>query len=164
MLNKLKALTQFLTSQNLFDDDSFESWMEDGKVQPRNKNLGADQLLICTLEYDAIFSIQSFSGDPQLLVVMVCTWLIDNDTDRDTDKLEDPVIDVDILDEKTADVEIKITFKESIELVIDPTAPVLFNGKQWAIAPSVDYDVNTVGVGDDAQAPTDATYTRPEEW
>ena len=156
---KLQALHAFLETQNLFTPEKFESWMEDGDITPRNKNLGADQLLVSSFQYNAIFTVEEFNSSPDLLIALVCAWLIDNDQDRDTDKLPSPSIDIDMLDANLADVEIKIVFKENIELIADDEGAIALNGRNWSVAPLVVYTVDTVGVGDDQAEPTDKPYT-----
>lgn len=162
-LNKLKALHAALEDSKLAMPERFNSWMEDGKLVPSNKRLGRDQYLIGRLQYDAIFEFEGFTGNPTLLMATICAWLLDHDETRDDDKLPVPDIDVDMLDDNTALVEVKIRFMENIEMALDPRGSLSMNGQQWALVPASIFDADTVGVGDDQAEPTDLPYTREGE-
>lgn len=159
-LEKLKALHAAIEANRLIMPERFDSWMEDGRMVPANKNLGADQLLICRLEYDAVLSFEGFTGDPATLMAVVCIWLVDNDYARQDDKLPAPDIDVDMIDDARADVEVRIRFREDVELVKDDNGPLALNGQTWSLTTATISDVDTVGVGDDQEQPTDLPYTR----
>ena len=113
-LVKLQALHAHIEQANLMASEQLESWMEDGTLVPAHQNRGAG-LLICKFKYDAIFSLEHYSAAPELLMALVCAWLIEQDAERDDQKLAPPDIDVDVVDEKRANVEIKVTFQEDID-------------------------------------------------
>lgn len=159
-LDKLRSLHAAIESNRLIMPERFDSWMEDGRMIPANKKLGADQLLVCRLQYDAVLSLEGFTGDAATLMAVVCIWVVDNDTDRERDKLPAPDIDVDQVDDERADVEIRVRFREDVELVLDPAGPLTLNGQTWSLAASTINDVDTVAVGDDQAQPTDLPYTR----
>lgn len=159
-LSKLQALHAHIDAHQLIMPERFDSWMEDGKLTPANKNLGADQLLIGRLHYDALLSFEAFTGNPALLMAVVCAWLIDHDPTRDDDQLPQPDIDVDMVDDNRADVEIRIRFRDDIEMVRDAAGPLAMNGEQWTLAESAIFEPDTVGVGDNQAEPTDLPYTR----
>lgn len=163
VLHKLRHLHQSIEASRLIMPERFNSWMEDGKLTPANKNLGADQLLIGRLQYDAVLEFEGFAGSPALLMAVVCAWLIDHDPTRDDDKLASPDIDVDMEDDDRATVEIRIPFREDIEMVRDDSGLLTMNGVQWSLAGSAIYDVDTAAVGDDQDAPTDLPYTREDQ-
>jgi hypothetical protein len=155
---KLEALTSFLDTQEFVTKNQFDSWMEDGELSPRNKYLGADQLQIAQLKYNAYLSFEDFTKDPALLFALVCAWLIDNDAERDDHDLPKPDIDVTKLDNGRFDVEIKIAFVVDIELVQADNGAVSLDGQTWDIAPATIFDVTKAAVGDDQTAPTDLPY------
>jgi len=156
-IQKLQALTAHLTETNQFADEQFDSWMEGGNLEMASKDLG-DGLLICRQKYFAVFSIEKFSGKADELFVHVITWLIDNDPDREEEKLEDPSIDIDILESGEADVTIAINFVENIEIAEDVNGPITFDGKTWSITKVLDSVVEKIGVGHDAALDTDLVY------
>lgn len=162
-LSKLKALHKWLGDSGLFDIEQLDSWMEDGKLIPRSKNLGADQIQVCQLQYDAIFSIEGFTQKPESLFVLICLWLSEHDSSRDDDKLPAPDIDIDVLDEEQADVEIKVVFKEDIQLIKTAGGAFGYKGSGWDIAPAQVYEADQVAVGDNKEEPTDKPYTYGED-
>ncbi len=162
-LRKLKAMHAALEQSQLMMPERFNSWMEDGKLIPANKNLGSDQFLIGRLQYDAVFEFEGFTGEPALLMAAVCAWLVDHDDSRDDDGLPSPDIDVDMFDDNTALVEVRVRFMEDIEMVLDPRGSIAMNGMLWTLTPSSTFDADTVGVGDDQSEPTDLPYTREDQ-
>lgn len=161
-LEKLTALTAHISDYNLLMPEQFDSWMENGKMIPFNKKMGADQLVICRYQYDAVFTFEGYTGSPDMLMVIICAWLIENDNDRDKYNLAAPDIDVDMVDDNRANVEVTITFSESIDLVKDELGLIHIHGARWRIANSTVYDIDTAAVGDDQAAPTDLPYTRED--
>lgn len=153
-LKKLKQLNHFLLQQNFVDENKIASWMESGKLDPANKKMGAS-LLVCRCHYTAIFSIEGFTGNPDLLFVLVCTWLMINDTQRDDYELPAPDIDIDILDNDSADIEIQIEFKEDIHIVPSTTGTIEYDGQQWALGASEVHTVEEIAVNDNATRATD---------
>ena len=159
-LQKMKALHAHLDAAKLVGSNRLDSWMEDGKLVPSQQRRGGG-LMICQFQYDAIFVLEAFHREPELLMAIVCAWLIEHDAERDDQQLSPPSIDVDMVDEKSADVEINITFREDIELAEDPAGAITLRGKTYSIA-SLSPDVaSQVGVGDDPQQPTDAQWSAP---
>ena len=158
-INKLRALHTYIEQRELDMPERFDSWMEDGKLITANRSLGLDQVVIARLHYDAILVFESYSGNPARLMATITTWLIDHDPEREQDRLSEPEIDVDMIDDRRADVEIKIRFCEDITIVKDEQGDIDFNGEQWRLDQPAFFDVTTVGVGNDEAAPTDLPYT-----
>lgn len=160
-LQKLQALTAFLIEKNLVDENQIDSWMENGKIEATDKNLG-NGIRVCRFRYDAVISIERFSTDEKLLLALVCVWLMDNDPEREDDELPAADIEVDIADDSTAEIEIKVMFIENIDLVEEPSGRVNYSGKNWAVN-SVGIDIANEGaVGDDPNIDTDKSYVRQD--
>lgn len=146
---QLKALTSFLINLDLVAAEQVESWVENPKMILSGKQISADSILLFKHEYDAVISIERFPHerhDINLLFGHVCAWLMTNDCDRD--EISEPITDVDILDNDTADVEIKISFIEDIEAVEDIAGPIVLDGVAYNLAPAV-IDVAEVGEVDE---------------
>jgi len=158
-LEKLQALHTFLVEQNLVDENQVASWMENGKPEACAKSLG-NGIRVCRLSYDALVSIERFSGNEDLLLALICVWLMDVDPEREDDELPPPDIDIDILDNGTADVELRVAFIENIDLVEDANGLVPFKGKTWSVASVLVDEPNEAAVGDDQAQPTDKSYVR----
>lgn len=154
---KLKQLTDFICQQNLVDENQINSWVENGKMIPASKKLG-EGYLVCRFEYDAIFSIENFVGNPTLLMALVSIWLTENDSKRHDDNLPAPDMDVDIIDRDAADVEIGIQFREDIEIIPNDNGPIEFNGQRWELGVVPSYVANVAGVGDNPNNDTDKPY------
>ncbi|WP_299580913.1 phage tail protein [uncultured Microbulbifer sp.] len=160
-LHKLRTITRFLLNANLVSSEQLDSWMEDGKLETTSKNLG-NGICICRLRYDAVISIERFSQPAELLFALVTAWVQDQDAERNNQNLPDPEIDIDVINDRKADVEIRIAFYEDINLVPDDNGVIPYNGSQWSIAAVPVDEPNQVGVGDNQSQPTDAPYVRKD--
>lgn len=161
-LDKLRALHAHVVAQNIVMPETLDSWMEDGAIKPTNTRLSADQYAVARLEYDAVFLFDRFTGNPALLIATVAAWLMDHDDNRDDNKLPLPDIDVDMIDDKTAQVEIRIRFLEQISMTRAATGKVLMAGERWDVSGFSFDEVDTIGVGDDQARQTDQPYTRDD--
>ena len=156
-LEKLQALTAHLVGANLVDQNQVDSWMEDGRLVPAAQHRG-NGYLICRFDYTAVVSLERFSRDERLLMALVCAWLHDHDPTREDDNLAAPRIDVDVLDNCRADVEIQIDFREGVELVADDNGAIEFNGTRWSLAPVIVDIAEEAAVGHNPDEPTDQPY------
>lgn len=156
-LEKLQAFTTFLIEQNMVDENQLDSWMENGKVVPASRNLG-NGFLICRFQYEAVISIERFAKNERVLMALVCAWLHDHDSERQSQELPPPDIDVEILDNQTADVELRVMFREDISLKDSDEGDIPFNGRRWHVAPVVPDVATIAAVGDDPGKPTDKPY------
>lgn len=160
-LEKLQAFTTFLIERNMVDENQLDSWMENGKVIPASKHLG-NGFLLCRFQYEAVISIERFAKNESVLMALVCAWLHDYDSERQSQDLPPPDIDVDILDNHTADVELRVMFREDICVEISDQASdegvIPFNGRAWRVAPLVPDVATIAAVGDDQAKPTDKPY------
>lgn len=136
-MKSLKALSDHIRSLQLTDDDTFDSWAEDGHIEPSG-SLVVDGLepveRLFRNRYTAVFSWENFSGDANQLFGEIIIWL--NAHNYDYDDLGNPEFDVEILTDDTAEVEIRLTFEDSVynlpiipgeplELVDEPTPEVV---------------------------------------
>lgn len=114
-MKKLKALSEYLRSIQLIDDDSFESWAEEGTLEPAGTRFieGPNPVdLSLRLKYDAVLSWEGFTNDAYQLFAEVIRWLQQNSFDFD--EMGFPTFDVEMIDDDSADVEIKISFEEDV--------------------------------------------------
>lgn len=158
-LDKLKGITAHLLAANLVAAEQLDSWMEDGELETASKNLG-NGLRVCRQSYDAVIQIERYAGDPALLFALVTTWVMENDPERQSLELPEPTVDVDVIDERVADVEITVRFSEPVDLVEDDSGPILYRGQRWAVAAVPVDEPDQVAVGDNQDLPTDAPYVR----
>lgn len=161
-LAKLRALHAHIAQQNLVMPETFDSWMEDGTIKPTNTRVSPDVYCVARLEYDAVFLFDRFTNSPALLIAIISAWLMDHDDNRDTYKLPQPDIDVDMIDDKTAQVEIRVRFLESVHMTKSATGKIEMGGERWDVSGASFDVVDTIGVGDNQARPTDHKYTRDD--
>lgn len=140
---KLQQLTEFLLNLNLVAAEQIDSWVENPRMVPRGKVVSEGQLVLFTQTYDAIFAIERYPHkrhSAELLFAHVSAWLIENDSERAQLGLSNPQTDVDVLDDKTADIELTIAFEEDITAVLDEDGPISYMGGQYKLADvAIDY-------------------------
>lgn len=158
---KLKALHAHLVAQNFVDENLVQSWAEDATATPRAREKG-NGLHVCRFQYTGVVTLDAFSGSEDLLLAVLTTWVMDNDTNRDRDDLEPPQIDLTIRDDSTADVDISLVFIEDITIVPDAAGPITYRGQQWALGKPDIFTAESGAVNDmpsrDAGRLNDADY------
>lgn len=159
---KMQALADFLKAQNLFAAENFDYYMENGTSEVTSKRLGKG-FEISRFRYDAIFSVERYVGDADLFLVLINIWLMEHDTNRDQLELDSPKVDVTPLDDSSVDLEVSITFDESITIVPDDAGPILFKGARYSVAPAEIIAARKVAVGDNQQRQPDKPYERPAD-
>lgn len=134
---KLAQLTRFLIELNLVAAEQIDSWVENPRIVPSGKSLGNGQIVMYRHEYDAVIVIERYPHkvhSAQLLFAHICSWVMNND---DRDEIARPRIDVDILDDDTADIEISISFEEDGMVVEDPAGDIELYGKRYRLDDAV---------------------------
>ena len=128
---KLQQITAFLVGLNLVAAENIDTWVENPRIVPWGKEITDGQMVLS-------FERWPHARHPaELLFAHVSVWLLENDEDRFEKELAMPVTDVDILDAKTADVDITITFEEDITAVIDENGPITFGGQRYRLDDAV---------------------------
>ena len=133
---KLGLLTTFLASLDMVAAENIDSWVEDPRIIPSGCVVSgnAEGIILFRQEYNAVFSIERFPHKRHHvneLFGQVCAWLINNDGDRE--EIAQPQIDVDILDDDTADIEITISFTEDVEAIKDPAGLIVVGGETYSL-------------------------------
>jgi hypothetical protein len=158
-LEKMQALANYLRSRNIFAAEQLDYWMENGTANFSAKKVGQG-ILLCRFQYDAVFSVERYSNNPDLFLAIFCCWLQDHDGSRSDDDLAMPSIDVTPMNDSTTDIEVKLQFIEEITAVEDANGELEFNGKRWQLQSVAINDADTVGVGNTQTLPTDKNYHR----
>lgn len=91
------------------DPDRLAMWVEKGKVSAR---LGPQRGF--AWEYDLTVLIDAYTGDPSVLMFVICDWLRAQQPDLLASGAEGFPFEVDVLDEKTVDVQITLSLKEVV--------------------------------------------------
>ena len=135
-MTKLTALTAFLLNLNLFAAENMESFVDDLTVLPAGRNTATNgTIVVCEMDYTAVLFIERYphaSVPAPLLFAQISAWLLQNDPDR-TEANTFPVT-VDILDDATADLEIRIPFTEIITAEEDTGGPIDIGGTRYALS------------------------------
>lgn len=117
---------------------NFYSWIEDGKILNEGRNVTTYGIEVAHLEYRAelFFHQLPFTKiDPQKLMVVIQTWLNEQDIMRDwVDNYEIP-FDLDIIDDTTADLSFSIQFREPILANEVDKSDLIIDGQYYEITP-----------------------------
>lgn len=120
-MKSLKSLTTHLRELQLINDDGFDSWAENGKLEYSGATVLAGYApadILYRLTYEAVFSWENWHGSAYQLFGVVVQWLADQD--YDFDHYGFPAWDCEFTDDDTADIEIKIRFEDAIYRVVTP--------------------------------------------
>lgn len=132
-MEKLAALSGFLINLNLFAVEDFDSWVEDPKIVPSGELLSEGGIVLFRYEYDAVFAIDRFphgTHSAELLFGHFCAWLMEND---EREQIAEPRVDVDVIDDQVAEIQMGIDFREDVTAVDDPAGPIELNGKRYRL-------------------------------
>lgn len=133
-MRKLQALTAYIEALPGVNRDSMESYADLGTLVPTGVDLGHG-FEVGTFRYDAVISIEDFpSKSGGLLLPALAVWLGENDPDRERIGLDDPEINIDRTDQETVFVQITCEFRESLQVIADPSGPIDFAGSKWTVA------------------------------
>ncbi|WP_394178480.1 phage tail protein [Marinomonas posidonica] len=136
-MKKMAALRAFLESTHCFRNEQFDAWVEELEQTTRGRFDG-NSVLLYTMEYRAVFSIERFAYTKypiEVLHTRLITWLADND-DRNAMKEPEPKVVFDVLDNSTADVEITLMFEEDVYISPSEQGNIEYNGQKWALVHS----------------------------
>lgn len=138
-MKKMAALRAFLESTKSFRKEQFDAWAEEVEQTTRGKDEG-NRVLLYSMRYRAVFSIErlAYCHYPfELLHAHLITWLANNDDRSDMEDKEPKVI-VDVLDEKTADIEITVWFEEDVYISPSETGSIEYAGRLWDLEETAD--------------------------
>jgi hypothetical protein len=140
-MKKLKDITDFLLQLNLFASEQLESWAEDAELVYDGSTVSGNDggIVLYRQEYTAQIVIERFDHQQfaaELLFAHVVAWLIDHDPYPHNEDRK-PEFDIDILDNRKADITISIEFDEKVEILPDVDGPIVLQDQSWKLAPSV---------------------------
>lgn len=133
-MRKLQQLTAYLETLPGVNRDSMESYADLGRLIPSGVDFG-NGYEVGIYRYDAVITMEDFPSQcGSLLLPALAVWLGENDPDRELIGLDDPEINIDTTDQETVFVQITCEFKESLQVVEDPSGTIIFNGSNWKVA------------------------------
>lgn len=154
----------FINSLNAVDANKIDVWLEDIETVFHYKSDG-EAIHACTLKYSLEIDIEAWphSRKPvEIFMVQLSRFLNDNPTIKDPESRTTAKWDIDISDDKTADIGISIDVVEDLYLIESEQGTVEHDGKLWLVSYAPSFSVvNTVAVGDNGTDTTDASYTAP---
>ena len=142
-MQKIKDIIAFLINLNLVDAGQIVSFVDDPRIVPSGKVKSGDResVLLYRQSYTATINVDRYPHEvhsAELLFAHVATWLLTHDKNRD--EIAKPDINVEVLEDNTADIEISIEFEEDVYGVEDPAGSIKLDGKNYRLAdPVVDY-------------------------
>ena len=132
---KHATLVSFLLNLNLFAAEQLDPFVDDMTISPAGRpGTAAGQIVICEMDYTAVLFIERYPHAAQpvpLLLAQISAWLKTNDPDRQQG-FQFP-INVDVLDDATADLEIRIVFHELVTATTNASGAIMLNGSRYAL-------------------------------
>jgi len=138
-MQKLAALRQFVCSLGGVKANKLDAWTENLRLRLTGKHKG-NGLALFEIDYTAIIDIEDWPHGKrpvQVLFAHVIAWLSEHDCDRDD--LSDKTVSAtpQIHDDDSADIELSLEFRETVELVEDPSGEIEAYRKRWTLKPVV---------------------------
>ena len=140
---QLNNLTAYLVSLDLVAPEQIDSWTDNFKLEPSGKATSRGGFIAYRQTYDAVITIERWPHKhwpAELLFAHITTWLMDNDGNR-PDKQDAAVsVDIEVLDEFTADIVLGVTFCEAVEIMPDTDGTIFLNNSLFRLANvAIDY-------------------------
>lgn len=115
---------------------NFYSWIENGKLVNQGKNVTVNGIEVAHLKYDAVLWFDSFPYreiQAPLIMAYIQVWLNENDLLRDQLDHYESDFDLDILDDKTADLSFTISFEEPLTAMENNEGPLMIDGVHYQL-------------------------------
>jgi len=114
-----------------------EQWAVDidgGRIEPGGQNVTVEGYHAADYHYTAVLTFERLpEGSVQLLLLLVITWLTENDQRRTQYNLPWPLVDVENEGDHTAQVTIEVEFVDRFYLGADPTGPIVIGGVHYRV-------------------------------
>ena len=115
---------------------NFYSWIEDGKLLNEGRQVTENGIEVCHLSYNGVFHFEALPSNeisPAYLMAFIQVWVNENDQMRDVlDEGEIP-FDLDIIDDKTADLIFTIAFREPLTAMEDKNGELEIGGVNYRL-------------------------------
>ncbi|OJB87241.1 phage tail protein [Yersinia ruckeri] len=136
-MRKLQRLTAFIEAHlpERLRGLEFNSAMDEVSFIPAQRDLGLDQYQLALMKFDAVLSWGRFpyrDYDPRNLCALLMIWGIENPPDSGED-MEQPNLDIEVIDEKIAMVVVSLSLSESLSIVKDEHGSLPFEGNKWRL-------------------------------
>lgn len=141
-MSLINQLTLFLKENlppELFRGQKFTSFTDSIELKRQFKVITKEkleQLQGGIITYDAVLEFEDWpyrNINPQLLFLLVNVW-IEQLPDSDNYEInENPTLDVDVVDEQTADITVSVKVTENLYMIEDEKGQIPFKGKRYRI-------------------------------
>ncbi len=84
-------------------------------------------------KYNAIFTIEQFNGDVDLLLAQIIAGLARLNPNRQDQVLSDPEISITPFENGSSTIEISIPFEEPLIIIPDADGPISWRGQKWTM-------------------------------
>ncbi|SFC49584.1 phage tail protein [Pragia fontium] len=115
--------------------NEFDSWMDEPVLKRAQKAVGLNQRRLGVLVYNGTLSWGRFpyrEFDPQIIFALILVWLSANSLDEQFQP-EEPTIDLEVSDDKTADLTIQVGLVDEINVKPDEKGQIPIKGEKYAI-------------------------------
>lgn len=136
---QLQQLSEFLLSSlsPVITASNIDAWQEGGKLLLSGEDKGQGGYQVAKWRYTAVIALENFPHrkvNPYNLLGMIAAFLLDADWQRDEYGLQDPQLDIDIISNDNASIQIELELMDDIDLLPDEQGPVLFNGARYRVS------------------------------
>ncbi|TCJ98825.1 tail completion protein R (GpR) [Volucribacter psittacicida] len=149
---KYQQLTQhILTKLPIRYRNHFYSWIENGSLLNQGKNVTEQGVEIAHIKYDAVLFFDEFPYreiSASYLMAIIQLWLNDNDEMRDILDEYEIKFELDIVDEKIADLTFTIEFLEKLTALEDVQGNLSINNKPYRLSEIEIYIANDFSMTD----------------
>lgn len=146
-MKQLAELTLLLINLNLVAAENIESIADEPKMIPSGNmttlptGVNEPGIILYRQTYTGVFNIDDYPFDKhpvEELFGQICAYLLENG--NGTDEIPQPQTNVDILDNGTANIEVRIKFEQDVYGVEDPAGTIPLKGKRYRVVdPIIDY-------------------------
>lgn len=141
METKLKGLHQYLIERlnGYVHAKKINATQAGGELILNADDRGNEGYLIANWRYDAGILVEQFPHhkiSPATLFALIACWLTEFDPSRtDNEELAHPELDIEVNNEESADVLVKLIFEEPVTLVQDESGLVVWQGEHYRVKP-----------------------------
>ncbi len=128
----LQNFSHFLLEASGASQEQLKSFANQGSLILTSKDLG-NYMELGKFKYNAIFTIEQFYGDVDLLLAQIIAGLVRLNPDRQDQVLSDPEISITPFENGSSTIEISIPFEEPLIIIPDADGPISWRGQKWTM-------------------------------
>lgn len=151
-MSQLTDLVSFMKQhlpKELFIGQKFDSFMNNVELERTVKKITEDQYQIAIMSYDAVLSFDAFPFSkvpPDLVFVLVNVFLEQAKEQFEREFVENPSLDIEIIDDDTADIIISIKLIDKLTIVADKDGEIPFLNRRFKIAEPIIHRASAINI------------------